>query len=406
MTNQTLTAASIAASSHERANVARLSIAQALAGGNSAVAYSVGAVVGAGLAPNPALATLPITIFVIGMASSTLPAGAVASRWGRRAAFLIGTGCGIAMGLLAALSIYLASFWLFCVALFFGGAYAAAVLTFRFAAADCAPTERRARAVSLVMAGGLFGGVIGPQLVTYTMNIWPPFMFAATFLGSAGLAALSALILAGVTLPTPPRHEVSRGRPLLEIARQPRFLVAALSGATSYMLMNFIMTSAPLAMKICGLPQTAANLGLQWHIIGMYAPGFLTGRLIQRFGAAPMVLVGLTTTLSAAIAGLTGVDVAHFWTNLILLGVGWNFSFTGASVMVLDTHRPEERTRVQSLNDFLVFGTMVVGSFVSGGLLTEYGWQTVCWTMIPPLALTALAIALWRRSPSESAEAA
>lgn len=388
---------------HELGNILRLTVAQALAGANAVVVYATGAIVGNVLAPSPALATLPISIFVVGMAVCTLPAGTIARIHGRRAAFLAGTGCGVLVGLLSSLGILLGSFWLFCAAMIFGGAYAAVVLSFRFAAADCAPVERRPRAMSAVMAGGVFAGVIGPQLVTLTMDLWPPHLFAATYVAQAAVAALSALVLLGVRLPKPTAAEVAGGRPLGAIARQPRFITAVICGIVSYLLMNFIMTAAPLAMRLCGLPQEASNLGLQWHVIAMYLPSFVTGRLISRFGAPRMVGAGLALIAASAAVGLAGVEVAHFWLSLILLGVGWNFGFLGASALVLDCHRAEERTRVQSLNDFLVFGTMAFGSFASGGLLSAYGWDVVLQVAFVPLALAVAALAITARSRSARA---
>lgn len=379
-----------------RSNVVRLAVVQALAGANSVVVFATGAIVGHTLAPTPALATLPITIFVVGMAACTLPSGAIAQRYGRRAAFLAGTVCGVLVGLLAALAVVIGSFWLFCAATFFGGAYAAVVLSFRFAAADCVPADKRPRALSLVMAGGVFAGVIGPQLVTHTMYLWMPYMFAATFLAQAGVAALSALILAGIRLPKPTAAERAGGRPLGLIARQPRFIVAVACGVVSYLLMNFLMTAAPLAMQLCGLSQESANLGLQWHVIAMYAPSFFTGSLIARYGATSIVVTGLGLIGAAAVVGLTGIEVTQFWATLVLLGLGWNFGFIGASAMVLECHRPEEKTRVQSLNDFVVFGTMAFGSLLSGGLLTAYGWSTVLWLSFVPLTLAFIAIAVSR----------
>ena len=378
--------------SNARGNVLRLAIAQALAGANATVVYATGAVVGATLAPSPVLATLPISVFVVGMTASTLPAGAVARRHGRRAAFMAGTGCGIAAGLIAALAMVLGSFPLFCVGTFFGGAYAAVVLTFRFAAADCVTPERRARALSTVMAGGVFAGVLGPQIVNYTMALWPPYLFAASYVAQAAVALLSMGVLAGVRLPPVAAADLKGGRPLGVIARQPRFVAAVTCGVVTYLLMNFLMTSAPLAMRMCGISQTDSNLGLQWHVIAMYAPSFFTGRLIGRFGAARVVSAGLLLLAGAASVGLAGADIAHFWTAMVLLGVGWNFGFVGASAMVLECHRPEERTRVQSLNDFLVFGVMMVGSFASGGLLTSYGWAMVCLVAFPPLLLAVVAL--------------
>lgn len=378
---------------HHRGNILRLTIAQALAGGNSTLVYAAAAVVGHMLAPSKVLATVPISAYVVGMAVCTLPAGAIARRYGRRAAFLTGTGCGALAGLLSTAAILLNSFWLFCAGTFFGGAYGAVVLSYRFAATDGVAPERRARALSAVMVGGVFAGVIGPQLVTYTMNLWEPYIFAATFLAQSAVAVLSALILVGVKLPKPTAAEMAGGRPLGVILRQPRFIIAMICGTVAYMLMNFIMTTAPLAMRLCGLSQSTSNLGLQWHVIAMYAPSFFTGRLIGRFGAPRIVATGLALFAAAGVVGLTGIDVAHFWLTLILLGLGWNFSWLGASSLVLECHRPEERTRVQSFNDFVVFGLMTLGSFAAGGLLVTWGWDTVIWVSFLPLAAAVAALA-------------
>lgn len=382
----------------ERGNVMRLAIAQALAGINATVVFATGAIVGHMLAPSKALATLPISIFVVGMAACTLPAGVIAQRHGRRSVFMLGTGCGGLAGLLASLAVVNASFFLFCVATFLAGVYAAVVLSFRFAATDCAAPERRPRALSAVMAGGVFAGILGPQLVTYTMDLWAPYLFAATYVGQAVAAGLSALVLVGVRLPMPDVAERKGGRPLGVILRQPRFLLAVTCGIVSYLLMNFLMTAAPLAMRLCGHSQEAANLGLQWHVIAMYAPSFWTGGLISRFGASRVVATGLGLIGFAALAGLMGIGVGHFWAMLVLLGVGWNFGFVGASAMVLECHRPEEKARVQSFNDFAVFGTMAVGSFLSGGLLSAFGWDILLVLAFGPLVLALFALAAGRRT--------
>ena len=396
--------ASVLPESVQRGNIWRLSVAQALAGANSTVFYATGAIVGNMLAPTPILATLPISIFVVGMAACTLPAGVIARKYGRRTAFLVGTGAGVLTGLLAMAAVLMGWFWLFCVAGFLGGGYAAVVLSFRFAAADGVEPRRRARALSLVMAGGVAAGVVGPQLVTWTMDLWPPYMFAATFLVQGLVAAVAALILLGIRLPRPTAAEIAGGRPLAEIATQPRFIAAVVCGAVSYMLMNFLMTAAPLAMRLCGHPQEAANLGLQWHVVAMYAPSFFTGNLIARFGAGRVAALGLLLTGLSAAVGLGGIDVMHFWWALALLGLGWNFGFLGASALVLECHRPEEKTRVQSLNDFIVFGLMAIGSFSSGGLLSAYGWDTVLWVSLVPLvpAMAALALAMNRKAPDRA----
>ncbi|WP_226806882.1 MFS transporter [Candidatus Vallotia cooleyia] len=375
-----------------KSNIARLTIAQALAGANSTIIYATGAIVGNTLAPSSALATLPISIFVVGMAASSLPAGAIVQRWGRREAFMLGAGFGVLAGLLAAWAVMLGVFWLFCLATFFAGAYAAVVLSFRFAAADCVPPDQRARALSFVMAGGVLSGVIGPQLVTLTMDLWTPHPFAVTFLAQAVMGILSACSLKGVYLPKPTKTEDNSARPIILILRQPRFVTAVICAVVSYFLMNFLMTSAPFAMQMCGLSQASSNLGIQWHVIAMYAPSFFTGKLITRFSAQRVVTAGLVLIALSATIGLLGVDITHFWIMLILLGAGWNFGFVGASALVLECHQPEEKVRVQSLNDFIVFGTMVFGSFLSGSLLAKYGWNTVLWLSFVPLALASLAL--------------
>lgn len=378
-------------------NLWRLVIAQALAGANAVVVYATGAIVGSMLAPSPLLATLPISIFVVGMAVCILPVGRIARLYGRRASFLVGAAAGVIAGLVAMLALLLGWFWLFCTATFFGGVYAAVVLSFRFAAADAVPAERKAKALSLVMAGGVAAGVVGPQLVTWTMHLWPAQVYVATFLAQAIAAALSALVLLGVRLPKPTAAEIAGGRPLWQVARQPRFIAAVICGAVTYMLMNFLMTAAPLAMHMHGHSHTHTNLGVQWHVIAMYAPSFFTGSLITRYGAARMSALGLVLTAISAAVGLGGLDVAHFWWMLILLGIGWNFGFLGASAWVLECHRPEEKNRVQSLNDFLIFGVMALGSFLSGGILGAYGWNTVLWISFIPLSITLLALALAKK---------
>lgn len=376
---------------NQRNNVWRLSIAQALAGTNSVVVYATGAIVGSMLAPSPVLATLPISIFVVGMAACILPAGAVARRYGRRTTFLIGSIAGVLIGLLSMYAMIIASFWLFCLGTFFGGAYAAVVLSFRFAATDGVALAQKAQALSLVMVGGVAAGVIGPQLVTHTMELWPTHLYSGTFLTQAVVAVISAIVLMGVRLPKPTAEEISGGRPLSTIITQPTFIAAATCGAVSYMLMNFLMTAAPLAMHMHGHSHANANLGLQWHVIAMYAPSFFTGKLITRFSAVKITILGLLLTGISTIVGLEGTDVFHFWLMLILLGIGWNFGFLGASAWVLECHTSNEKTRVQSLNDFIVFGLMAVGSFSSGWILSVYGWDTVLWVSFVPLLLTAVA---------------
>lgn len=379
-------------------NIIRLATAQALAGANSGVFYATGAIVGNAIAPSPTLATLPVTIFVLGMAACILPFGALARRRGRKTVFMTGTGAGVLTGVLAALAVVLGSFWLFCIAAFFGGAYAAVAVSFRFAATDGVSGERRARALSLVMGGGVAAGVIGPMLVTGTMNLWPPHTFAMTFIAQGLVAALSALVLLGVKTAAPVAQTQSGGRPLGEIVRQPGFSRTVFSGAISYMVMNFLMTAAPLSMHMHGISQQASNLGIQWHVIAMYGPGFFTGKLINRFGARRINAAGLILLVLSVMVGLAGIDVMHYWLSLILLGIGWNFGFTGASAQIMDFHRPEEKTQVQSLNDFIVFGVMMIGSFSSGALMNLFGWNAVLWGSLAPVVVALAALLVGGRA--------
>ncbi|WP_312965646.1 MFS transporter [Stutzerimonas kunmingensis] len=374
--------------------VARLATAQALSGANSVVVYATAAIIGHQLAPTPSLATLPISVFVIGMALSTLPVGALTHRYGRRAAFLLGNLSGVIMGLLAALALVIQSFPLFCIAMLFGGAYAAVVLTFRFAAAECVTPEEKPRALSAVLLGGVIAGVLGPQLVTATMDTWLPHAYAMTYVAAAATAVLAAAVLSGMRIPRPARTAGGRAVPIRSALLQPTFIVAMLCGVVSYMMMNFMMTSAPLAMELHGHSRAHSNYGIEMHVVAMYLPSFFTGRLITRFGSSRIIAGGLLLIAAAAIVGMHGMSVPHFWIALVLLGLGWNFSFLGASALVLTCHTAEQAPRVQSVNDFVVFGSMVIGSFASGALLSRFGWTLVCGMILAPVALAVLGL-LW-----------
>src|SRR5580704_12459316 len=377
-----------------RANVLRLAAAQALTGANGSVIFATGSIIGATLAPSISLATVPLSLYVLGMAAGTLPTGWISRAYGRKVAFVIGTALGTLTGLLGAFAVLHASFWLFCGATFLGGLYGAVAQSYRFAAADGASAAFRPKAVSWVMAGGVFAGVLGPQLVQWTMNIWPPYLFAFSFVVQAAVALVAMVVLSGVDAPKPAAADLHLGRPLFEIVRQPRFIAAAICGIVSYPMMNLVMTSAPLAMKMCGLSVSDSNFGIQWHIVAMYGPSFFTGSLIARFGAPRIVALGLSLEAVAAMIGLSGITAMHFWATLIALGVGWNFAFVGASALVLETHLPQEKNKVQAFNDFLVFGMMAVGSFSSGQLLANYGWSAVNMVVYPPVALGLVVLAL------------
>lgn len=380
------------------ASVLRLATAQALAGANSTVVFATGAIIGHSLAPSPALATVPISVFVVGMALGTLPSGALVRRHGRKASFLAGNVCGTLMGLLAALALFLGSFPLFCLAMLFGGVYASVVQSFRFAATECVGPDDRPKAMSFVLAGGVLAGVVGAQLINATMNAWPPYAYAVTYLGAAAVAMLSAAVLWGVKFERPPASSEGGGRPMHEVLRQPQLLVAMFCGVVTYMMMNFLMTSAPLAMELCGIARIHSNHGIEMHVIAMYAPSFFTGRLIARFGGPTLVMTGLGLTALSAAAAMSGITVDHFWLSLVLLGVGWNFGYLGASAMVLKSHASDEGPRVQSINDFVVFGTMAVGSFLSGGLLNAYGWSVVSALVLVPVAAAGASLVWLQRT--------
>ena len=386
----------VAADDHlARRNARVLAIAQALAGGNSTVLVATAGIVGTMLAPDKSLATLAISIYVLGMWMGTLPLGALARRLGRRNALQIGTVCGVLTGLICCLAVLQGSFLLFNVGAVFSGFYASAHQSYRFAAADTASEAFRPKAISWVLFGGVIAALVGAQLVIATQDLWPPYLFAATYLGQSALALISAGVLMFVNIPKPPpRASAGEGRSLAEIVKQPRFVVAVACGVAAYSMMNLMMTSAPLAMVMCNHSVTDATLGLQWHVLGMYAPSFATGALISRFGLQRVTGAGLALIIVAALIGIAGISLWHFWIALALLGVGWNFAFIGATTMVTHCHRPNERNKVQAFNDFLVFGSMALGSFASGALLVNFGWSAVN-EIVFPVALAATALLIW-----------
>lgn len=376
-----------------RRNARVLAVAQALGGANPAIIVSLGGIVGQTIAADKTLATLPVSLYQLGLALGTVPAALLMRRLGRRDAYLVAAGLGIGAGALAASAVSMAWFELFCLATFVSGFYGSNIQSYRFAATDAASAAFRPRAISWVMSGGLAAAFIGPQTVIWTRDLVPGAPFAGSFLAQGGLALLSIgalLWLRPVPLPPPAR---GAGRPLAEIARQTRFVVAVTAGIVSFALMSFVMTAAPVAMIGCGHSVGAAALGIQWHILAMFGPSFLTGRLIERWGKERVTAIGLVLIAAAAAVGLSGLSLAHFWIALVLLGVGWNFGFIGATTLVTECHRPEERTRVQALNDFLVFGSVAIASFSSGGLLHSGGWTVVNAIVFAPVAAVLLVLA-------------
>ncbi|MBV2206894.1 MAG: MFS transporter [Diaphorobacter sp.] len=369
-------------------NVWLLVAAQSLGGAAPPIIISLGGIVGQMLASDPTLATLPVSLYQLGLALSTIPAAMLMRRLGRRAAYVLGALLGSVSGLIATYGVVQGDFATFCVGTAMAGFYGACVQSYRFAATDAVEPSQRAKAISRIMVGGLVAAVIGPQVVIWTRDAWPMAPFAGSFLGQAGLALLALPLLWMLRAP-PPQAAVAEGtaRPLGTIARSPAFVVAVTAGVVSYGLMAFIMTAAPMAMVGCGHTVGEAALGIQWHVLAMFAPSFFTGHLIARFGKIAITALGLVLIAASGLLALAGLELLHFWGSLILLGIGWNFGFIGATAMVTDTYTPAERAKVQALNDFLVFGTVAVASFGSGRLLNTSGWETINTLMLPLIAV-------------------
>lgn len=378
-----------------------LASAQAIVGAAAPICVSIGALAGHYLLDqDKSLATAPVTGFNLGVALGAIPAAAIIRALGQRGGFMAGTAVTAAGAAIAALALYAASFVLFAVGLLIIGLGGAFVQQFRFAAADNAPPQFKARAISLVLAGGVITAVIGPQIVIHTREWLAPVMFAGSFVSLIGLAAVGAILLSG--LPRKPLSssndqavaDQAPARPLREIITQPRFVAALTCGVGTYALMSFVMTGAPLAMVGCGFTTDDATLGISWHVMAMFAPSFFTGSLIQRFGAARIVATGLALLVACGLVALSGIQLWHFWTALILLGLGWNFGFIGSTAMVAETYKPSERARVLGFHDTVLFGSVAVGSFMSGLVYNAFGWSMLNWIIFPVVALCLAALAL------------
>ena len=381
----------------ERRNLGLLVAVQSLGGASPPIIISLGGLVGQMLSSTPSAATLPVSLYQLGLALSTLPAAWLMHRAGRRTAYLLGAVMGMLSGLVAAWGISQSDFTLFCLGTALAGFYGACVQSYRFAAIDAvADPTRHAGAISRVMVGGLIAAVIGPQVVIWTRDALPATPFAGSFYSQAALALLALPLLMLLRLPpAPPKAAAYGARPLAEIARTPQFIVAATAGVVSYGLMAFLMTAAPMAMVGCGHSVGEAALGIQWHVLAMFGPSFFTGRLIERFGKRSITGLGLLLIAASGALALMGLALTHFWGALVLLGLGWNFGFIGATALLAEAYRPSERAKVQALNDFLVFGTVAVASFGSGQLLHSVGWNGINAGMLPMVAVV-LALLAWQ----------
>ncbi len=348
---------------------------------------------GFALAENKSFATLPLTTYVFGAAFTTIPASLLMARIGRRAGFQVGTLFGVIGGGLCAWSIYMGSFAMLCASTFVMGMYTAFGKYYRLAAADVASPDFKAKAISFTLAGGILGGVLGPEVAKFSRALIDNHVFMGSYMAIAVVACMAMLILSRLDIPRLTVEERSGPtRPLRQIMRQPNFIVAALAGMMSYGIMNLMMTSTPLAMRAHDHQFNDSVHVIEWHVIGMYAPSFFTGSLISRFGVLQIILLGVLLNIFAIGSGLLGTGFTHFWWAMFLNGVGWNFMYIGASALLTECHTPAERAKTQATNDFMIFATMAVSSMSSGVLLQKSGWHAVNWGALPFILMAGFAV--------------
>lgn len=387
-------------------NVTVLALCQALAMSGSSMVMTMSALVGQMLADDKSLATLPVAFQFTAMMVSTVFASLLMGRYGRRVGFTIGQIVGMAGGAVSVYAIFVADFWLFA----FGGALLGVHNAFwqhyRFAAADTAGAEYLARAISYVLAGGVLAAVLGPQLSKWSVDWFLPVMFAGGYVTLMILCVATMVLLQFVDIPRPPRRKSGAysGRPLLEIARQPVFIVAVLAAMCGYGVMTLVMTATPLAMQVCGFAFSDSATVIQWHVLAMFAPSFVTGSLIRRFGVTNVIIVGTLLITFCMVINISGITFTNFWLGLVLLGVGWNFMFIGGTTLVTEAYRPEEQARVQAMNDFLVFSTLAVASFGSGALQANFGWVAVNLGLAVPMFIVFTSM-IWFKAYVRTAKA-
>ena len=373
-------------------NLWLLAICQGLFLTNNVTFIAINGLVGLSLAPLGWMATLPVMGYVVGGALSTGIVAHTQKRFGRKTSFQLGLIVAVLSALLCCYAAYSRNFWLLVSATVIAGYYNANAQLYRFAAAELAHASFREKAVSLVMAGGLLGAIAGPNLAVGTRTL-TDVPFAGAYLALAGVALLAMALLAFIHFPpAPARQTAAGGRPLREIMRQPVFIVAAAAGALGYGVMNLLMAATPIAMQVCGLPFSDAATVLEWHVIGMFAPGFFTGHLIKRFGTLPIMATGLALNVVCVLIALSGVEFQQFLIALFLLGLGWNFLFTASTTLALTAYRPEEKDKAQGALNFCVFAVLALSSLASGVLVTTQGWTLLNLGSLLPLAVTGLAL--------------
>jgi MFS family permease len=381
-----------------RRTVLMLAICQALSMTGASIVGTTGAIVGNMLTPDKALSTLPIAVQMTGLMTATIPAALLMARIGRRPGFWIGASLGVTGAMIATLAIFRADFVLFCVGTYFIGIHNGVVQQYRFAAAEVADDAFRSKAISLVLAGGVVSALFGPETAKWSRDLFAPALFAGCYAMIVGLCVAAAILIYFVDLPKPaPPVFGRRGRPLAGIAAQPVFIAAAAAAMVGYGVMSLVMTATPIAMLDCGHEFTAAAFVIQWHSLGMYAPSFVTGHLITRFGLIRILLTGAALLLACCLINLAGLGTINFWAANVVLGIGWNFLFIGATTLLTRAYTGEEKAKVQALNDFLVFGTVALSSFASGALLNGVGWGVVQIAIMPFVAAAAGAV-LWLRT--------
>jgi MFS family permease len=384
----------------QQRNVIVLSACQATLQITGATMVAVTGLAGYALAANKSFATVPLTCYVIGSAITTVPASFLMSAVGRRAGFQTGTAIGVVGAGICSLAMYVSQFWLLCLGMMVMGMYTAFGKYYRFAAADAAEPGFRAKAISLTLAGGIVGGILGPEIAKLTTGYFERWTYLGPYLSLGAVCLVAMLFLTRLDIPKLSAHERKEGgRPLATIMAQPVFVVAVLAAMLSYGIMNLMMTSTPLAMRAHDHHFNDAAFVLQWHMIGMYGPSFFTGSLISRFGVLNVILAGTALLLLCVLAALSGTALLNFWLSLFLLGLGWNFMYVGGSALLTEAHTPAERAKTQAANDFLVFCTMAISSMSSGVLLNKSGWHAVNYGSIPFLVIAAAATLwlMWQR---------
>ncbi len=375
-------------------NVLILASAQGLAVTGTIMVTTASALVGHYLAEDKSLATLPIALQFTATMAVTIPASLLMARIGRRAGFIIGASTQMLGAVCATYAIMQSSFLLFCLSGLLLGMANATSQYYRFAAADAADAAFKPKAISFVLTGGVAAAVFGPELASRTRDFLPLYPFAGLFMFICLLSIANMAVLSFLRIPKPPRAHFGGGRPLATIVAQPVFLVAALGGMIAYGVMVLVMTATPLAMAACDYAFNDSAFVIQWHVLGMFAPAFFTGHLISRFGVLTIMQVGVALLVGSIAASITGLSIPHFWVGLLLLGVGWNFLFVGATTLLTEAYLPEEKAKIQALNDFFVFGSSAAGSFAAGHLLHTVGWTAVNWG-VAPLAAIVMGGLIW-----------